>query len=60
MSIATRCRHCGRAYEVDWATILDGPCWWRRCPDCRRPLPPAGGGPAADGGRLLHCPPVAA
>ena len=58
MSRPVRCRRCGAVFIPDRHAVL--PRWWRLCPRCRGPLPPTGGVPAADGGRLFPCPPVAA
>lgn len=41
MILQTRCRWCGRMFDLDRAAILGGK--WRLCPDCRGPLPPTGG-----------------
>lgn len=43
MSLSTRCRRCGREYDLDRAAILAGT--WRLCPSCRTPPGGAAGQP---------------
>ena len=47
MSITTRCRRCGRTFQLDRAAILAGR--WRLCSACRDSSPPGGAaGPSPD------------
>ncbi len=46
MTMQTRCKRCGRLFDLDRTVILYGK--WRLCPDCRGPLPPTGGVPTRD------------
>ena len=58
MSRLVRCRRCGALFVPDrFAALLR---CWRLCHRCRGPLPPTGGGPAADGAIQVPGPPVAA
>ncbi len=47
MMLQTRCKWCGRLFDLDRAAIVRGR--WRLCPDCRGPLPPTGGAPVPNG-----------
>lgn len=46
MTVQTRCKRCGRLFELDRDAMTKG----RRplCPDCRRPQPPPGGLPVSN------------
>ncbi len=58
MSRPIHCRRCGALFVPDcFASFVH---CWRLCPRCRGPLPPTGGVPANNQGRLLPCPPEAA
>ncbi len=54
MSRSIRCRRCGALFVQDGIAALQH--IRRLCPRCRGPLPPTGGVPASDGGRLFPCP----
>jgi uncharacterized OB-fold protein len=58
MSRMLRCRRCGVLFVPDGFAAM--PHIRRFCPRCRGPLPPTGGVPASEGGRLFRCPPEAA
>ena len=46
MGMRTRCRRCGREYDLDRAAIVAGR--WRLCPACRDLPPPGRADGAAD------------
>ncbi len=58
MSRPVRCRRCGALFVPH--RFAGFPRWWRLCPSCRGPLPPSGGVPAFEGGRVFSCPEAAA
>lgn len=54
MSCLIHCRRCGALFVPDcFASFVR---CWRLCPRCRGPLPPTGGVPTTESGRLLPCP----
>ena len=58
MSRPIRCRRCGTLFAPDsFAWFVR---YRRLCACCRGPMPPTGGVPANEKGRLHPCPPEAA